>query len=120
MDANTLLPSLALVLPSIISAIDRWREWRNAGRTAHPYVMATLLLMSLVVGWFLINESAQQQRAQLAQAVAQSEQLRVQKQDLEARLIAQDKRSRLIAEAAYLIQKCESRPKPFIRNWNAK
>jgi hypothetical protein len=86
-----------------------------------------LLLASLTVAWALVYVADTQRQAQLAEvrrdAAAQgkqlSEQLRVQNQDLEARLVAQEDRSRLIAAACISDPKLRQQPRPFTRSCNA-
>jgi cell division protein FtsB len=113
MDTQTVLLPLVPLLPFIVSAIDQWHKWQKEGKVRRAYLTVGLLLLSLILAWALLYVGGKQRQAQLAEvrrdAAAQgkqlSDQLHVHNQDLEARLVAQEDRSRLIAEG------CISDPK---------
>jgi hypothetical protein len=98
MTTQTFLLYLAPVVLAAESLLDQSKKWRKG-----------LIVLTLVVAEVLLYMGRKEDQTALAQvrkdAAVQADRISVQTQDLQARLVAQEERSRLIAEG------CISDPK---------
>ena len=95
------------VITAVVSIVDRWHRWMT-DKDKHKvhFVLISLYVLSLVATFFLVTASAKQRETEKARsekafndkAYQLARQFSEQKQDLEARLVASDQRTRLTAE----------------------
>ena len=103
MGLQTVLLYIAPALPAVGAAIEQWPKWRAGGRRA--YVSIGVLSVALVVAWCLVWYNVHKTDEETQRAAVESQQHRseyevslVHGRDLEARLMAEARRSQLIAE----------------------